>query len=330
MKIETLVESCERAGIPPFQTLVDDEHSYTNEHLTNLQVNVGYRCNLACTHCFLDCGPDRTECMSKETMQDVLDAFDKHGFETLDITGGSPEMNPDIEWFVDEAAKRGHVIVRSNFSILDDPEYAHMIEVYDRNKVELFVSMSCSEEETVEKVRGKGSYAKICRAWKKLNELGYGKQPDKVISVLFTPAGASLPAPQDKLAPIFKESIGKLQGLELTNLYCSVNVAVGRFGDRLEREGELDSYQKMLYDNFNPCATANLMCGYQMNVDYDGRIYECDSYHALGCEPAVPQTIGELARMDEIASRKIVFIPVCLTCAAGSGSGCCGNTVCDG
>ncbi len=328
MEMKTLEESCERAGIPPFGQLVGEEFSFTSEHPTNLQVNVGYRCNLACTHCFLDCGPMRDECMSRETMEDVLRAFAKHGFRVLDITGGSPEMNPNIEWFIDEAAKIGHVIVRSNFAILEDPNYAHMIDVYDRNNVELFVSMSCSEEPTVDKVRGKGSYKKICSAWRKLNERGYARDPEKVIDVLFTPAGESLAPDQAKLEPTYKTNIKNIEDCELTHLYCSTNVAVGRYGDRLEREGRLDEYQRKLYDNFNPDATRNLMCAYQMNVDYDGRIYECDSYHALGADPAMPQTIGELADMDSIPSRRINFTPVCLTCAAGAGSGCSGNTVC--
>lgn len=326
MDLATLNESCKRAGIPPFESLVPEAHCFTSEHPTNLQVNVGYRCNLACTHCFLDCGPNRTECMSRETMEGVLRAFEKHGFEALDITGGSPEMNPNLEWFIDEAAKIGHVIVRSNFAILEDPEYAHFIDVYARNNVELFVSMSCSEEPTVDQVRGKGSYKKICAAWRKLNAKGYAREDDKVINVLFTPAGQGLAPNQANLEPLFKENIKKLEGCELTNLYCSTNVALGRYGDRLAREGELDDYQKKLYDNFNPATTGNLMCAYQINVDYDGRIYECDSYHAVGAEPAMTQTIGELADMDAIPSRRIVFSPICYVCTAGAGSSCGGNT----
>ena len=326
MKLETLIESCERAGVPPFETLVPEEYASTNEQLTNLQVNVGYRCNLACTHCFLDCGPNREECMSRETMEDVLRAFKKHGFKVLDITGGSPEMNPNLEWFIDEAAKIGRVIVRSNFAILEDPEYAHFIDVYNRNNVELFVSMSCSEEPTVDKVRGTGSYKKICSAWRKLNALGYARDPEKELNVLFTSAGKSLAPDQGWLSPIFKENIKKFEDCELTNLYCSTNVPLGRYGTRLERDGELDEYQKMLYDNFNPAGLPGMMCHYQMNVDYDGRIYECDSYHAMGADPAMPQTIGEVADMDSIPVRKITFSPVCLTCVAGAGSGCGGNT----
>ena len=41
--------------------------------LETLQVNLGYRCNQACTHCHVDAGPKRTEMMSEETVSLVVD-----------------------------------------------------------------------------------------------------------------------------------------------------------------------------------------------------------------------------------------------------------------
>ena len=40
-----------------------------------LQVNVGKMCNQTCSHCHVDAGPDRTEIMTKETMQHCLNAL---------------------------------------------------------------------------------------------------------------------------------------------------------------------------------------------------------------------------------------------------------------
>ena len=39
------------------------------------QVNVGYMCNQVCKHCHVDAGPDRQEIMTRETMQQCLDAL---------------------------------------------------------------------------------------------------------------------------------------------------------------------------------------------------------------------------------------------------------------
>ena len=40
-----------------------------------LQINVGKLCNQVCRHCHVDAGPDRTEVMTRETMQ----LTDPHG-----------------------------------------------------------------------------------------------------------------------------------------------------------------------------------------------------------------------------------------------------------
>ena len=60
--------------------------------------------------------------MSKEVLQACLDVFRENDcLETIDITGGAPEMNPNFEWFLREACQIcGHVIVRCNLTILTE------------------------------------------------------------------------------------------------------------------------------------------------------------------------------------------------------------------
>jgi organic radical activating enzyme len=68
--------------------------------------------------------------MSREVMQACLDAFELGGFSSVDITGGAPEMHPDLEWFLREWHKRGvKPICRTNLRILAEPEYAHFVQV---------------------------------------------------------------------------------------------------------------------------------------------------------------------------------------------------------
>lgn len=85
-------------GIKPFKDTIPEECQFTLPQLTTLQMNITYRCNLACKHCHLECGADRQEMMSQETMEDCLAVFTKYGFSTLDITGGAPELNPHLPW----------------------------------------------------------------------------------------------------------------------------------------------------------------------------------------------------------------------------------------
>src|SRR5260370_33039791 len=65
-----------------------------------LQVNVGKLCNQACKHCHVDASPKRTEIMTRETAEAVIDAVRRFRIPTLDITGGAPELNPSFRYLV--------------------------------------------------------------------------------------------------------------------------------------------------------------------------------------------------------------------------------------
>ena len=41
--------------------------------LSTLQVNLGYKCNQRCLHCHVNAGPNRTEMMDKNTVNQVID-----------------------------------------------------------------------------------------------------------------------------------------------------------------------------------------------------------------------------------------------------------------
>ncbi|MEX0742429.1 MAG: radical SAM protein, partial [Phycisphaeraceae bacterium] len=87
--------------------------------IDTVQANIGLRCNLACHHCHVESSPKREEQMNWQTMQAVLDAAERAGAHTLDITGGAPEMHPEFRRFVDAAVgRRLHVMVRTNLTIM--------------------------------------------------------------------------------------------------------------------------------------------------------------------------------------------------------------------
>ena len=73
--------------------LETDFPAITRDRLETLQVNLGYLCNISCTHCHVNAGPTRTELMDSETLSLVMDFARERSVGTLDLTGGSPEMN---------------------------------------------------------------------------------------------------------------------------------------------------------------------------------------------------------------------------------------------
>src|SRR5271169_7042952 len=75
--------------------------------LETVQVNVGYVCNQTCLHCHVNAGPTRTEAMTRETADQVLEYLVASGAGMLDITGGAPELNANFRHLVLGARARG-------------------------------------------------------------------------------------------------------------------------------------------------------------------------------------------------------------------------------
>jgi radical SAM/Cys-rich protein len=108
------------------------------DRITTLQVNMGKKCNQACKHCHVDAGPNRTEEMTRNTVEQVLTAIRRSNIKTVDITGGAPELNANFEYLITEAKKLNcHVMVRCNLTVLLLPGKEHLFEFYREHKVEV-------------------------------------------------------------------------------------------------------------------------------------------------------------------------------------------------
>jgi hypothetical protein len=101
----------------------------TAEAVNTLQVNLGWRCNQACRHCHLAAGPDRPEQMGQAAIDAVIKAVARWSIPVVDLTGGSPEINPHFEYLVHRLAQLDvHLLIRCNLTILLEPDYEHLPE----------------------------------------------------------------------------------------------------------------------------------------------------------------------------------------------------------
>ena len=320
-----LDEEAERYDIPAFMDNVRGmDKLYSRENLTTMQVNVGYKCNLTCTHCFLECGPNKTEMMTKETMDMCLKAFKRGGFQVMDITGGSPEMNPNLEYLIEEASKLGKVLIRTNLTILKSTKFEHLIDVYAKYNVRIVSSLPYYSEEVVEKQRGDHVFQSSIEVLQKLNALGYGIKEDLCLTLVYNTDGPYLPPNEFMLENTYRKVLKNDFGIVFTDLIAIGNVPIGRFGQDMRSRGKLGSYLKLQCDNFNEDNVPKVMCRDQVNVDYDGSLYDCEYYHVLGIKPHGPKHISELTETPA-KQRKIKTCTLCYSCTAGYGSSCGGN-----
>jgi len=293
-----------------------------------LQVNMGNLCNQHCKHCHVGASPNGKNIMSKETIDNILSFLGKDKGQILDITGGAPEMNPNFEYFVSSAHKiADKIIVRSNLTVIFEPGKESSPQFYKDNKVRLICSLHCYTEENVDTQRGQGVYEKSIKGLKMLNKLGYGREAELILDLVYNPGGAFLPGPQEGLEKDYKKTLKTENNIEFNNLITITNSPIKRFKDQLEAKEQYSEYIELLERNFNKSIAGNIMCRSLLSVGYDGRLYDCDFNQALGMElrddNGKPLYIRDIDPKD-FTARKILFDDHCFSCTAGSGSSCQG------
>jgi radical SAM/Cys-rich protein len=311
-----------KVPVEPFrQTLARHGLSLTRVKTTTLQVNLGLLCNQACRHCHLEAGPNREEVMSKETMDQVVAMAQRFPFEVIDITGGAPEMNPNLAEMIERLAPlTSRLMLRSNLTALAHEKRHHLIDLCKQYRVVIVASFPSLNEAQAESQRGKGVFQESIGVFRKLNSTGYGKPGSGLeLNLVSNPTGAFLPSSQAQLEKRFCQVLKNKWGIVFNNLFTFANVPLGRFRYWLERSGNLDKYLQKLATSFNPCAIEGLMCRSLISVSWDGYLFDCDFNQAADlCLGGKKTHISELKELPE-PGEPIAISYHCYTCMAGSG-----------
>lgn len=323
--------------IAPFAKKLD--LPLTKKSITVLQINLGKRCNLACSHCHVEASPKRTEELSPEVCNQLIELI--HRFpqiQIVDLTGGAPEMLYGFEPIVEAARTKGkQVIVRSNLTIYYEKGFDRVPEYCARHQLKIVASLPCYLADNVDKMRGTGVYNASIRALQWLNRLGYGQNPDLILDLVYNPQIPSsdnfaLTPNQEVLERDYKEFLHKHFDISFNNLFAITNLPLGRTQFHLEHKKLYKPYLHFLEAHFNSSTVEHLMCRNELSIDYLGNVYDCD-FNQMANLPAKTgngETItvakllkaGTLDLIDEIQTA-----PYCYGCTAGCGSSCGGSLV---
>jgi len=303
--------------------------------VTTLQINVGKLCNQACHHCHVGAGPKRPERMGKLVAERVLGLLEQSpSIETVDITGGAPELNEHFRLLVLEARRLGRrVIDRCNLTALLEPGQEELAEFLAVNSVEIMASLPCYTAANVDRQRGRGVFDKSLRALRILNGLGYGNTAGgRHLNLVYNPLGPSLPPPQAALEQEYRRRLHDDFGIRFNQLYTLTNMPIQRFATALAQSGQMDEYMALLVNHFNPATVPELMCRSLVSVSWDGRLYDCDFNQMLGLEVLAggddstrANDIWSIASFEALALHPIATGPHCFGCTAGTGSSCGGS-----
>lgn len=323
--------------VTPFRTKLNAP--LTKNKITVLQINLGKRCNLACTHCHVEAGPKRTEELSPEICNQIIDLI--HRFpqiKIVDLTGGAPELNYGFKLIVEAARETGKdVIVRSNLTIYFEPGFDYLPEYFAKNQLKVVASLPCYLEDNVDKMRGNGVYNDSIRAIQWLNRLGYGKNPKLILDLVYNPQlpsreNFSLTPNQVKLEQDYKRFLKEHFDIHFNQLFTITNLPVGRSKFHLQRTKLYSPYLKFLEGNYNASTIEHLMCRDELSIDYLGNVYDCDfnQMENLGAKSRTGETltVGKLLEADSLdLIDEIRTASYCYGCTAGCGSSCGGALV---
>lgn len=309
----------------------------TKNQITVLQINLGRKCNLACTHCHVEASPKRTEELSPQVCQQIIELINRFPqIQTVDLTGGAPEMNYGFRPLVEAAKAQGQeVIVRSNLTIFFEPGFEDLPEYFAKHQLRVTASLPCYLEDNVDRQRGLGVYNRSIKAIKQLNQLGYGCDPNLLLDLVYNPpvptqSDFSLTPNQQKLEQDYKEYLAKHFQIQFNNLFTITNIPIGRTKQFLLRRKIHDDYLQFLAENYNPATLTSLMCRQELSIDYLGNVYDCDFNQMENMAATTGDrdrlTVAKLLLLDNLdVIKEIKTAQYCYGCTAGSGSSCGGS-----
>ncbi|MCP3874773.1 MAG: radical SAM protein [Desulfobacteraceae bacterium] len=127
---------------------------------TNLFFHVLTKCNLSCTHCYINKEQHGTNTLDIETIKNWLNIFSKKASQTnLIFLGGEPTLHPDLSLAIKEANRIGF-----NLITIDTNGYLfhNILEKISCTDVDFITfSLDGATKKTNDAIRGKGSYEKV-------------------------------------------------------------------------------------------------------------------------------------------------------------------------
>ena len=296
--------------------------------LKTIQVNLGYKCNQSCLHCHVNAGPKRKEMMNKKTIDNVINFAINNNIETVDLTGGAPEINKYFKYMVKQLRQHDiRIIDRCNLTILNEDGMEDLPSFFVKHKIEIIASLPCYIKKNVDSQRGKGVFDESINILRLLNNIGYGKKKDLILNLVYNPQGPVLPPSQIKLEKKYKSYLREIFDIEFNNLFTITNMPINRFGSTLVSQDKFNSYMKLLKSSFSEKAKENVMCKELISIDYNGNVFDCDFNQMLKMNLSGKETHITKVTKKYLYNRKITTGDHCYGCTAGSGSSCGGTTV---
>jgi sulfatase maturation enzyme AslB (radical SAM superfamily) len=143
------------------------------DKLQFLWVELTNQCNLQCSHCYAESGPNtftRNALSSAQYRQVILDAYE-NGCREIQFIGGEPTLNPDLPALIQLCAALGYSLIEvfTNLTRLSD----ELVACFKQNGVHVATSVYASSAEIHDSITQlAGSFSHTVRNIRRLSAAG--------------------------------------------------------------------------------------------------------------------------------------------------------------
>ncbi|MCE7736554.1 MAG: radical SAM protein [Candidatus Heimdallarchaeota archaeon] len=139
----------------------------------------GSKCNLACTHCYVESSPTANHHpqLTVDTFKSKLDEAVSKNYKKLEIyfTGGEPFINPNLLLMFEESLKHGNTTVLTNATKISMEIALDLSKIQEKsnNKLIFRVSLDGPTAETNDEIRGKNAFNRATQGVHNLVKYGF-------------------------------------------------------------------------------------------------------------------------------------------------------------
>ena len=131
------------------------------------------QCNLQCTHCYAESGPDAVhdDRLKKIDYERLISEGYELGYYQIQFIGGEPTLNPDLPYFVKLASETGYTFIEvfTNLTRLSE----ELLECFRGFRVNVATSVYAPDEATHDAItRVRGSFKRTTRNLERLIAAG--------------------------------------------------------------------------------------------------------------------------------------------------------------
>jgi MoaA/NifB/PqqE/SkfB family radical SAM enzyme len=258
----------------------------------------GTRCNISCSHCFLDCSPSSRvfDMMSLEMVREYVEQSLETGVREYYFTGGEPLLNSELDSILEYTIGHGPITVLTNAMLITPERAKKFAEIASRSiySFEFRISLDGYTPEMHDAIRGDHSFEKtlggithLCRegflpiititqTW---DEQEHREVMQGFINVL---KGAGYERPRVKVLPLIK--IGK--EAERTGSYTDDQWVTESMMNGYDREQLLCATSRMVTDRgvyVCPILVAEEGSRVGDRLSLDGQSYKLDNQACYTC-----------------------------------------------